>query len=528
MHVKFPKIEEAPDLSAMKKFLMVLVILLVFASVIAGLVWQWNHYVMVDFKFYPKNAEFLDLRGEELTVRQYERISRHLPGCRVLWDVPLSSGRWDNDAEEITLASLEEDDLRLLKYLPQLKTVQAEGCSDYALLQALQAQWPEVQVRYSVTIGGTSYAQNAANVDVEDLPAEEISLLAYLPELETVVCSGGTEASILQLQEYCRERGLEFGINIGGEVLRSADKTFSASGAAEEELTLLQFAEGLEQIHLEAPEASAESLLQLQEALPNAKITWSRELFDKVWESDITELDLSQNKVTDLDALEEELAYFPQLETVFLGKSTLDNETLAKHRDQVRDQYKLVWTVTMGKKLTARTDDTTFMPTRERVYYFNDEEAYNLRYCEDMVCIDIGHMSISNIEFVKFMPNLEYLILAHTQLQYIDPISTCKKLKFLELDWAPLKDLSPLLGCTALEDLNLGNTFADFEPIGKMTWLKNLWMIDCSRGPAYRMTQALTETKVVVSGTATVASGWRNLENYYKMRDLLGMEYMSW
>ena len=137
-------------------------------------------------------------------------------------------------------------------------------------------------------------------------------------------------------------------------------------------------------------------------------------------------------------------------------------------------------------------------------------------------------MSIHNIEFVEYMPNLQYLILAHTQLQYIDPISTCKKLKFLELDWSPLKDLSPLTGCTALEDLNLGMTYADFAPIEQMTWLKNLWMVDCSSAARYRMKQVMTDTQVMVTGAATVANGWRDLENYYAMRDLLGMHYMSW
>ena len=240
------------------------------------------------------------------------------------------------------------------------------------------------------------------------------------------------------------------------------------------------------------------------------------------------EIDLSGAQDIRLEDLEQKMAYFPEAKLVFLGECGLDNELLAAHREQARDQYKLVWTVSCGSKLKTRTDATTFMPVREYVYYFNDEEAYNLRYCEDMICIDIGHMSIHNIEFVEYMPNLQYLILAHTQLQYIDPISTCKNLKFLELDWSPVKDLSPLKGCTALEDLNLGKVYADFTPIGEMTWLKNLWMVECSTAARYKMPQVLTDTKVMVVGDATVANGWRNLENYYAMRDLLGMHYMSW
>jgi hypothetical protein len=61
-----------------------------------------------------------------------------------------------------------------------------------------------------------------------------------------------------------------------------------------------------------------------------------------------------------------------------------------------------------------------------------------------------------------------------------------------------------------------------------MTWLKNLWMIDCSSRARYEMSQALPDTNIMLYGAATVANGWRNLDNYYKMRDLLGMHYMSW
>ena len=166
------------------------------------------------------------------------------------------------------------------------------------------------------------------------------------------------------------------------------------------------------------------------------------------------------------------------------------------------------------------------MPVREHVYYFLDEDAYNLRYCEDMLCVDVGHMGLTNIDFVKGMPHLQILILAHNgQLQDISPISSCKELIFLELDWSAVKDFTPLVGCTSLEDLNIGLTYPSVEPLMQMTWLKNLWMVD--RGGAYQLSQALPDTKIVASADVTVGAGWRNLPNYYKMRDMLGMEYMK-
>ena len=101
-----------------------------------------------------------------------------------------------------------------------------------------------------------------------------------------------------------------------------------------------------------------------------------------------------------------------------------------------------------------------------------------------------------------------------------------KNLAFLEIFTTNITDYSPLLGCTGLEDLNLGNTYGDPAPITQMTWLKNLWMIFRKEG--YFLSQALPDTRVVSGGTATVDSGWRDLPNYFAMRDALKMYYMSW
>ena len=515
-------------MSGKKKVLMVLVILLLLGSVAAGLVWNLTHYVAVDFRFYPRDAKILDLRGETISVSHYEKLCRRMPECLILWDVPFQGGAYAEDTREVTVTALSDSDLGVLDYLTELETVHGGDCTDYAQLFALRERRPEVDVRYNVALGGRAYSRDVTRVDLEDIAPEEISLLGYLPKLKTVVCGGGDTEAAAQLQEYCHGSGLEFCIGVGGESIADSAQKVTVRAITDEELDLLRLLTEMKQLHIVEPEASAENLIRLRDEYPDGAVTWEREICGVLCTSEDEEIDLSGGKIGSLDQVDAGMAYFPDAERVFLGECGLDNDELAGYREQVREKYKLVWTVSCGNKLKARTDDTTFMPVRERVYYFNDEEAYNLRYCEDMVCIDIGHMSIHQIDFVEYMPNLEYLILAHTQVQYIEPIRSCKKLKFLELDWGPIKDLSPLVDCTALEDLNLGNTYADFDPIGRMTWLKNLWMIGCSRGSAYQMTQALTDTKVMVSGSATVANGWRNLQNYYDMRDLLGMEYMSW
>ena len=515
-------------MNAAKKLLTALLATLVAAAVFAGIRWNTENYILVDLRFYPRNEAVLDLRGQSVPVSRYEKLKHRLPDCEIVWDVPLSGGSADCLSRSVSLTALTAEDTALFAYLKDLKTVDAEGCSDYENLLALEQLYPGLDIRYSVELGQDRFPRDAEEIIVKNVTAPELNRLENMPLLKSVICTGAATEDAVALREACARRRIGFSIRVGDQTLDQEERSIQVSQIAPEEATLLASLPDLKQLHLIRPRATGAELRNLAEANPHIKITWETEICGILCSSSDRELDLSGAKLRDLSILETEMEYFPNAETVFLGKSPLDNETLAAFRDKMRSQFKLAWTVQLGKKLTARTDDTTFMPVRENVYYFNDEEAYNLRYCEDMVCIDIGHMSIRNIDFVEYMPELTYLILAHTQLTDIRPISSCKKLKFLELDWSPVRDLSPLTGCTALEDLNLGNTYADFSPITEMTWLKNLWVIGCSSGTAYKMSQALPDTKVQGAGNATVASGWRDLPNYYDMRDLLGMRYMSW
>ena len=482
-----------------KSLLRTLLIPAVLLFVVAGVMWKTSNYVIVGLQLYPQNARQLDLRNQKISIRHYKKLHRSMPDCEILWNVPFQGRTLYSDTEEITISTLDREDIRDLNYFTQLKRIKAENCNDYETLLALWTQRPDLLVEYSVALGEEHYDVGVERVNLERFTAEDISLLAYLPKLKSVLCSGGDVETVAQLKDYCQSRQLDFQICLGTESIPLDSTEVTVSAITDAQLDLLPHFPNLQKLHMQQPEVSAQKLLELQKKYPGVTITWEREVCGQVFPSMVEEIDLSGTKNIRLEDLEQQIAYFPQAKLVFLGECGLDNELLAAHREQVRDRYKLVWTVSCGSKLKTRTDATTFMPVREHVYYFNDEEAYNLRYCEDMICIDIGHMSIHNIEFVEYMPNLQYLILAHTQLQYIEPISTCKNLKFLELDWSPVRDLTPLQGCTALEDLNLGKVYADFTPIGEMSWLKNLWMVECSTAARYQMTQALPDTKVMVT-----------------------------
>lgn len=555
----------------------VLLIVLAAALLAVGIaVWFLLTHVWVAGTFYSRNADVLDLRFADVTTADYDKLRKKAPNSEILWRIPFQGKTYDQDTDVLYVTSLTDEDVATLDYFTRLKTVEAQECTDYPQLAALTARRPEVTVEYAVTIDGREYPQDTAVVSISGITEEEINLLTYLPELTAVTAVGcRTPEQMTRLRDFCQEKGLSFALRFGTKTYPDTVQELDVTGVTDGELELLQLLPELKTLHLKNPEADPETVAQLRSTYPKADISWEVEIAGVSFPDDTKEVDLSavlessaaqtaagtaagtqtaagaqttaktqtttgtatgtqSTKETqstapavtlNLEDLEKKMSYLSDAKQVFLGKCGLDNEELAALRERVRDSYKLVWTVQLGKKLTARTDDTTFMPVREHVYYFLDEDAYNLRYCEDMLCVDVGHMGLTNIDFVKGMPHLQILILAHNgQLQDISPISSCKELIFLELDWSAVKDFTPLVGCTSLEDLNIGLTYPSVEPLMQMTWLKNLWMVD--RGGAYQLSQALPDTKIVASADATVGAGWRNLPNYYKMRDMLGMEYM--
>ena len=159
------------------------------------------------------------------------------------------------------------------------------------------------------------------------------------------------------------------------------------------------------------------------------------------------------------------------------------------------------------------------------------EKLAEMKYCVDLVCLDMGHMGISDYSFLEYMPNMKYLVLCGTNGTDFSALANLKELVFLELFMTEFDQAEVLTGLTKLEDLNLGNSeIENIEPLKEMTWLKRLWLPGARKVPyAEReaLQGALADTIVNFMGVGSTDQGWRESPNYYAMRDLLGMGYMK-
>ena len=519
-----------------KKLWVVLVsVLAVVLVLVLGGVWFASTHTFVDGKAYANDATMLDLREKNITAEHFEAVQAALPDCEILWSVPFQNGAPASDSRELIVTSLTAADLDTLSYFTQLQKVDARGCTDYDQLAALRERYPEVALLYTVSIDGTEYAQDAASVTVNTLTDADVALLAHLPELTSVNADACTDYDqLIALQEQYPDCAVSYSVPVFDKDYTQDTTTLKLTGASTSELMeKLAYLPNMAKVELVDPVSDGEGLLALVDAYPEIEFYWEADVLGLRVTSLDTDLDLSEVGLTSLEQAKEALVLFPTLERVYFGYNPFDNETMAAFREEMRDQFKVAWSLDVGY-MVVNSDDTWFMPGKVR-QGLTQEDAYNLRYCEDMVCIDVGHKPIYTCEWAAFMPHLRYLIIAFTAIKDISPLADLQELVYLEACDIPLQDYTPLGTMTGLQDLNISNTrkAANPEVLAQMPWLVRLWWAWSPLDEA-ELQASLPNTELMVQKIHLNVTkiGWRYNHGdyaplYREMRDYLGMPYMT-
>ena len=409
----------------------------------------------------------LDVRNTGITGETYDQLKTMLPDCQIIWTPVFQGKAYPMDTTALTAVELTGSEAAELAYFPALQSLDATACREYDALLAILNGHPQLHVDYVAEVAGQVLTPDTKEAVFSDITGEDLAVaLQLLPELEN--------------------------------------------------------------LRLEGQLPAAEKLVELQKNNPQVCFHWEVEICGVAAANDTVELDLSGIAVADVAQVEEKMSYLPLLETVIMcdcGVSNEEMDALNRRHEDVR----FLWNITLGPYITVRTDLKAFI-SRPYKCYLNDEWAYNLRYCTEMVCLDLGHHNITHCEFVAFMPELKYLILADTEVSDLTPLTGLENLIFLEVFLTPVSDYSPLATLTALEDLNICYTQGkDGTPLMQMTWLKRLWWSSCRMSKEDRslLRETLSNTEIVMNQYSSTGGGWRKGQNYFDMRDMLGMDYME-
>ena len=258
---------------------------------------------------------------------------------------------------------------------------------------------------------------------------------------------------------------------------------------------------------------------------------------DLIIPGDATEADISYYDVKYLGVdMNEVLDSLPNLQKITMIGCGLNNAEYAALQDSHPD-IKIIWEVNLTYWM-LRTDAVAFSTFKAvgQNYWLTNEDAYYLRYCTDLVALDIGHNMVSDISFLQYLPNIKVLILVDNMkpfsetggyLEYLEDcswISYCKKLRYLEIFVSDVRDLSFLKDTPLIEDLNICYSYVDsIEYLKDLPHLQRLWMegTDVPYEDFEELEKLYPDATLVYWGSGSVDQGWRDGDHYWAMRNMV-------
>jgi hypothetical protein len=428
----------------------------------------------------------LDLRGNDLSPDAVAALSAALPGCEILWSVPLGSARFDSDSRQIVLpADTTAAELGRLQLFSNLQSVDATALSDAAAVKAASAELPGVSFLWTVVVLGQPYPSSTEALDLTGAQiSDETSLvesLAAFPSLKTV--------------------------DLTGQVLTEA------------------------------------TMLTLTQTLPDTRFLWDVDLYGVTVSSGSEEADISGIPVADLTALKQKLTLLPDIKQLVMCNCGPSNEEMAALAAEVPG-VKFVWMIRVGG-WEMRTDVKAFSKGNRTTFDggkfiggktgFSSEDLEPLKYCTDLIALDVGHGHITDLSILQYLPKLRFLIVALNDITSIEDLKYCPELEYLETfqnfiaDWTPLLSLPKLthLNCST----NYGKTedgarqYPDYTVLKQMTQLQRLWVIhdNLSKAQMEDLRAALPNAVINNFGTHSTSNDWRDNALYREMQALFNL-----
>ena len=420
--------------------------------------------------------------------------------------------RFPADSTEVT-AVLEAGELSELDDLSQLQRVDLSGSTCYAEILSWAAAHPNVDVRYTVALpDGRTVENSTVSLDLSTLSAanaaQTLPLLRYLPALQTVDLGDGGSNDLspeLVLDFFSAYPGVDFSyaISLQGRTLSLEETRLDLSTASNADieglLPWLPYMNQLQNISLgeggdaENSRIPWDTLGAIHRACPWAGLDYSFTLYGRAMDLNETYLDLNHVTLSDQGALVKAVTTcMPRLQVLDMDFCGVDDEHMADIRDSLPGT-EVVWRIWFGTGYSVRTDVTKILASNpDKAGFLDYEAAKALQYCTKVKYLDLGHNhKLESIDFVRYMPDLEVVILAMAAWSDCSPLAECPKLEYAELQTTALNDLRPLSKLQNLAHLNICYDFAltDISPLYDMHSLKRLWIGSLTPIPAEQVAE---------------------------------------
>lgn len=456
----------------------------------------------------------LDIRGNAaFDQNAHDAIAAALPDCDILWSVNIAGQYYDSDTTSIDLT---------------------DSGLDFAEIASLQDEYPNIEFDYAVQVLGKTVDRDATELDLRGVahvdPDEIISALSLLPNVRRVDLEGSpVSIDVVEALENGSPADVAFTFTfaIPGGSMGANDETVTLPGGTYDDLMIamafIPHMPRLKYMDARAIVMNAAEQKALRENPYSERILYNFTLFGQSVNILTTTVNLDNNAIQGLDGAEAILAALPNLTEVSMvncGLSAADMMALCDAHPQIR----FIWVVEFGK-YKLRTDATAFTTN----LYANNKEHYTsqtfapLKYCTDLMMLDLGHCDITDISFIAGMKHLKVLILADNDITDISVLADKDELEYVELFLNKISDLTPLANKPRLLDLNIYyNPVRDLSPLATDAALERLWLGECGLTGTQinAIRQALPKCKVNAKGSASTGRGWRDHKRYKTLREM--------
>ena len=349
-------------------------------------------------------------------------LSASLCAC----SIGASESTVQSDSETVVdEASNEADETETQEEFPENDT-EGNDASEENEPEVIQEEEP-----ITVSILGTEYDLNTEMLDLSGMTSADVAAVAEaikeLPELKTV--------NLIPINNNEFDEAEE----VTEEMTNEATETEAEPEPIEEDSSLL-----------------LSDVFILKEAAPGVHFIYEFDMFGTCISTSDTEVKYINTQIGNEgeESIRQALTILDECEYFLLDDCGIDDEIMAGIRDDFPDT-KVVWRVHVGWK-TALTDD----PIIRMTHGINDTMTEPLKYCNEVVYMDLGHdTDITDISFIANMPLLECLILSDAQFKDLSPVTYCPNLTWLELIYCcSIEDISVISDMESIKYLNISNT----------------------------------------------------------------------
>ena len=495
-----------------------------------------------------EDLQELDIRKADITVDQYAALQSALPNCSIHWSVPIMDQRFDNQVTQLALpASTDAAALDLLRYFPNLTTVDALSCTCYDALMSKSLERKDITFTWQVQIGDVTLLNTDTTLDLSTKTLDAQALMQniyYLPALTSVDITdtniGAEDGAALEARYpnilFLRTIDL-FGVKANTDVT-ALDLTKATVTDDTQLVDALAALKNLTSCDLTGQTISFETMDALKERYPLVMFSFSFMLFGQQCTPDTTEINLQGQTFTSPDEVAAGLSHMPNLTLCDLCGTGLTNEQMVQLQTQF-PTVKFVWYVQIGA-WQLRTDIEAFTTQNRKEFPNNvatftkdgntkltDEDVAGLAYCTDLVYLDLSGSKLTDISFVKSMPKLRLLCLGNNKITDISALAALTELEYLEIYTNAIADQSPLAGLTKLTHLNLARTgIPDITMLSGMKQLKLLYIMNnnkITKDDVAKLTEALPDCVIVSRGSNPIAGDWHKAELYHTFEVATGL-----